>query len=376
MVAVRVRSSPAASMLLVFLMGCGVDEEQGGRRAHAGLRLIPVDSVRLAEADTLYLGNPFSLTADPYDGSFYVSDFFADRVFRFDRDGSLRMRYGRPGSGPGEFTTPGVAWALDSVNLAAVESDRGVIHVFDRTSGVFRRSVPFEGILGSTVPIRTGSVYWLASRNRGRSTSVMTWDTHSDSIRFVLPLPQEYMRSFEGIGRFAAFRSRGTMTAWGDTLLVGMRGLNYLLVASPDGAVLDTLHVPVTHRRGVPANVVNIVDERVPKIDPHLVSSALDHLHRRPDGSFILVHHDSQREGEGPSELITARVFVSMVSADRTRACVDAELPVSQDARPIHGFRGDTLLLLDRRLRGEEVQTWIVSYLVDADGCEWLPTRR
>ena len=366
----------AAVTLILLSLGCGADRGKGGTDAHAGPRLVAVDSILLAEADTLYLGNPYSLATDPFDGSFYVSDFFADRVFRFDRDGSLRMRYGRPGSGPGEFTAPSLAWVLDSRRVAAAENDRHVIHLFDRESGRFERSVPFEGRLGRTAPITLGGMVWMPSRNRRLETSVLGWDTRTDSTFPSIPLPDEYLRSFRGMGRYGAFFTMGSLAGWSDTLMIGMSGVNHLVVATTDGRTRDTLHLPVVRRRGVPHDIVEMLDRPRSAVPRHESASSLAGLFRHPDGSFVLVHHDASREGEWPNELITARVFVSAVSADRTRACVDAELPVSQDARPIHGFNGDTLFLLDRRIHGETMQTWIVSYLVDTDGCAWLPTRR
>ena len=364
----------AAAVLPLLLAACGAEARDVVSRD--GPHLIAVDSILLDEADSLYLGNPYSLAADPYDGSFYISDFFADRVFRFDRDGSLRMRYGRQGSGPGEFTTPTLAWVLDSLRVAAADNDRHVIHLFDRETGRFERSIAYAGRLGRTTPIRLGSSIWMPARDRLRETSVLRWEVETDSTVNSIPLPEEYRRSFRGLGFYGAFFSMGSLAGWSDTIMIGMGGVNHLLVATTDGVARDTLDVPAVRRRGVPDDIVELLDRRRPALPPHEAASALAGLFRRPDGSFVLVHHDSKREGEGPSELITARAFVSVVSADRTRACVDAELPVSQDARPIHGFNGDTLLLLDRRLHGETMQTWIVSYLVDTDGCAWLPTRR
>jgi hypothetical protein len=372
----RARRRFLTPAILFSLVGCRAEAGNEGSAAHAGPRLTPLDSTLVAEADTLYLGNPYSLAIDAFDGSFYISDFFADRVFRFRRDGTLVRTYGRPGSGPGEFRTPTLAWPLDSLHVAAADNDHQLIHVFGRESGELVRSIRYEGRLGSTPPVTVGSVAWMPSRHRGRGTSVAALDLRSDSIRFSVPLPDEYLQSFRGLGRFAAFHAMGAVTAWKDTVLVGMRGLNHLLLARTGGDVVDTLHVPVARRRGVPPNIVAIVDDRDPDVRPHDASSSLDHLFRRPDGSLVLIHHDAKLEGDLPSGLITARAFVSVVSPDRTRACVDAELPVSRDARPIEGFRGDTLFLLDRRIHGEAMQTWIVSYLVQTRGCDWLPTRR
>lgn len=73
--------------------------------------------------------------------------------------------------------------------------------------------------------------------------------------------------------------------------------------------------------------------------------------------------------------VLSARVWVGVLSPDLKRACVDAELPVSQDARSMETFRGDTLFQLDRRMVGDRLETWIRLFLIDPSGCDWISTR-
>lgn len=70
--------------------------------------------------------------------------------------------------------------------------------------------------------------------------------------------------------------------------------------------------------------------------------------------------------------ILTARVWVGVLSPDLTRACVDTELPVSQDARSMEVFRGDTLFQLDRRMIGDRLETWIRMFLIDREACDWI----
>lgn len=378
--AIRRRDGKRTTFVLFLLLltaACGGRDEEAGSGARGPLAVV-VDSVRLDEADTLYLGNPYALAVDPQDGSLYVSDFFADRVFRFRRDGTLVRTYGRPGSGPGEFLTPTLVFVLDARTLAAADDEHARIHLFDRRTGAFLRSVPYEGRLGSSPPVLLGRTVWMPSHNRGRGSSVLAWDAGGDGVRYLVPLPADYIVSARGLGRYAAFYSMGVLTAWADTLLVGMNGRNELLLAAADGRVLDTVHVPAGRRRGVPDDVrARLDDDRTAKArEIFRTASILNQAARAPDGSTLLVHHDSDLEGELPGGLITARVFASVVSPDRRRACVDAEIPVSRDARPIEGARGDTLFVLDRRITaGERLETWIIAYRLDTRRCDWLPTR-
>ena len=363
---------PLLGALLVG--GCGPDAADG---TGGGPALLAIDSVRLVEADTLYLGNPFSLAVDPWDGSFYVSDAYANRVLRYARDGRLAARYGRPGSGPGEFAAPNLAFALDDSTVAAADQYQKRFHLFDRASGALRRSIPYEGRLGMTIPVAVDGVLWAPSRNPATGTAALAWDLRTDGIRYLPALPAEYLRSLERRGRYAAFYSTGTLAAWADTLLVGMSGRNDLVLYHASGRPLDTVDVPVARRRGVPAGLQRRVDEDRDLEQDALfrLASLLYHVHRTPDGSLIVVHRDADLEGEFPGGLITARPFVSIVAPDRRRACVDAELPVSADARPIEGFQGDTLFLLDRRIANDRLETWIVKYRVDTAGCDWLALR-
>jgi hypothetical protein len=258
----------------------------------------------------------------------------------------------------------------------AADNERHLMYLFDRNTGEHLRSVSYRGRLGSTAPIRVGNTLWMPSRSLQDATTALAWDLETDSVRYLGPLPAEYEASLRSIGRYAAFYAMGVLAAWEDTLLVGMRGRNELVLMDHHGTVLDTLHPPVSRRRGVPQNVQQLFDEqRLPRRELYRRVSATAHVNRRSDGSILLVHHDAEvEESDGPS-IITADALVTVITADRRRACVDADLPVSPDARPIHGARGDTLFLLDRRIVGERMETWIVPYLVDTAGCDWIDIR-
>ncbi len=67
------------------------------------------------------------------DGEIYVSDGYGNSVVhRFSAEARLLSTWGRPGTGPGEFTTPHAVWVdrSDRVLVADRENDR--VQVFDR----------------------------------------------------------------------------------------------------------------------------------------------------------------------------------------------------------------------------------------------------
>ena len=98
-------------------------------------------------------------------------------------------------------------------------------------------------------------------------------------------------------------------------MLVAMSGLNEAYLATTDGRVLDTLHVPAVRRRGVPDDIQQRMDDWGSRSSGFELSSA------------------------------------------------------------IRGFHRDTLFLLDRRLNASEdgLETLVRAYRIDTAGCTWLP---
>ena len=215
------------------------------------------------------------------------------------------------------------------------------------------------------------------TRNLEDRTIAAVWRYPEETIDYVVPLPDPYERSTEGLGRFAAFQSFGSVVAWSDTLLSGMSGLNEIYLSTLDGVLLDTLRVPNTTRRGVPPNIQEVFDDLQSfssMTEMFEAASSMYGLYRMSDGNTAVLHHDSTLEGELPTGNITARVYLSVIAADRATACVDALVPYSTEMRPVHTVARDTLFLLDRRLNEAEddLITWIRAYRIDTSDCTWL----
>ncbi len=347
---------PAA---LCVLSACA----ETGRGNAAGPGLVGGDSVVLAESDTLYLGRPADFTIDPRDGTFYVSDAFSGRIVRFDRTGTPLASYGSKGDGPGEFRDAGEVVVMDSA-VAAADDARGLFNLFDRASGRYLGQHRYEGVLRSSAVAKGGEV-WLGAQSLQSRTGVARWDAAAGTTRRLVPLPREYVESQPIGGIF-----NGVFVApWADTLLVGFAGPGALRLAWSDGTVLDTIAVPAARRLGVPADIAKRVEKlSYPEIFQAI--SVLFSLHRLPDGRFALVHHDQQVDRSGG---VTARVFLSLLSPDRRRACVDAEVPAGRAAQPKTAFRGDTLFVLDQSVQGDRAETTVRSYTIDDRRCGWIP---
>ena len=366
-----------AAFAALVAVGCGSDPGAVGDRVPAGPSVTIVDSVLLDENDRFYLGNPFSLVVDTADGSFFISDFFENRILRYARDGRLRQFYGRPGDGPGEFRAISTAFILNDSIVVGAGGRRNLLQLFSKQDGNSVGSQSYSGRVGTggVSPVDGGVVF--PTRDLPNRTIAAVWRYPEATIDYVVPLPEPYQRSMEGLGRFAAFQSFGSVVAWSDTLLSGMSGLNEIYLSTLDGVLLDTLRLPNSRRRGVPPNVQELFDDLQSfssMTEMFEVASAMYGLYRLSDGSTVVLHHDSSLEGELPLGNITSEVYLSVIAPDRTAACVDAPVPYSNEMRPVHTVARDTLFLLDRRLNEAEddLMTWVRVYRIDISGCTWL----
>ena len=366
-----------AAFAALVAVGCGSDPGAVGDRVPAGPAVTIVDSILLDENDRFYLGNPFSLVVDTADGSFFISDFFENRILRYARDGQLRHFYGSPGDGPGEFRAISTAFVLADSIVVGAGGRRNLLQLFSKHDGTSLGAQSYSGRvgMGGVSVVDQGVVF--PTRDPANGTIAAVWRYPEPAIDYVVPLPAPYQRSLEGLGRFAAFQSFGSVVAWSDTLLSGMSGLNEIYLSTLDGVLLDTLLLPNTTRRGVPPNVQEVFDDLQSfssMTEMFEAASSMYGLYRMSDGSTVVLHHDSTLDGELPAGNITSEVYLSIIAPDRMTACVDAPVPYSNEMRPVHTVARDTLFLLDRRLNEAEddLMTWVRVYRIDTSGCIWL----
>jgi hypothetical protein len=364
------RTAGMAGVLAValgFSLSACRDQATPGDAADGGgtPAVTPVFRLVLQETDTLFLSSPGDFGFEPADGSFYITDQFAGRLLQIDRNGHITRTYGRKGSGPGEFAQINLMFSRGN-ELYVNEGRQSVFHVFDRHTGEVQRGHRHPGIFRDVRVV--GQTAWMGMQNSTHGTAVARWDLDSDHVRYMIPLPREYRESQPLAGIFSSV----FVVPWADTLLVGYAGSDDLQLATQEGALVDTVRLPVRARRGVPEDIVR----RLPKLQwPEMIASAssLFGLARLPDGQFGAVHLDQVVNGNS----FTAEGFVSVLSADRRTACVDGMLPLTKDTSPRVLFRGDTLFVLQQRLtEAERPETSITGFVLNTDHCRWLTVDR
>ena len=90
-----------------------------------------------------------------------------------------------------------------------------------------------------------------------------------------------------------------------------------------------------------------------------------------PPGEVAAFYLDVTVDGR----LITAAGFLSVLSPDLRRACVDIPFEFGRDGRPVVAFRGDTLFTLEQRIVSEtRALSASARTTSDTSRCRWLPT--
>ena len=328
-----------------------------------------VDSIVLEESGDDYLALPAPVIPDGA-GGYLIADFNEPRALHYDRDGRLIQRYGRRGEGPGEMMEAQVAlpWGDDEVlvfswNPLAAQS-------FRRDDGQFVERYPLKTVV-ETVVIDSGEL-WLSGAEYGGRSAIRRLKLGDDEAEPVVALPEIY----ESGGAVGGIFNDMPFAKWADTLLVGFMPLPYLIVSDTKGEELDRFEVPVVHRRGNPDDPEAAIEEvlgggRYP--DVFGLFSLTRGVHRRPDGTFLVVHFDLGTDGPPVS---TEAMWVSVIDASLTRACPDGSITLEPGSHPAIGFEGDLLLVLDQVIRGGDAETVVRRIQVETDGCEWVPLSR
>lgn len=332
--------------------------------------LVPLDTIRLEEDESIYLTQPRDLVPDPA-GGWFVLDSGDPKVLSYSEQGRLRGVIGSEGEGPGEFRT-GDALVTMGDTLGVAASNPGVLIFYSGSTGEHLGQVRLPGRVNRTA-IR-GDTLWVDARSFSARTGLLRLVSPYAEGERLVPLPDEYDGSDGGaVGVLAGAFPSASVAVRRDGLLVGYQPLGHLLVTDRDGTVTDTIRIPAVRRRGTPPDLREALMETMRENYFRIfsVASTLEDLHRLSDGSFAVVHLDNRPVETREQLPPPGQLYVSLLSQDLKRACADLEVPLDPEARPVIGFEGDTLLVLQRAIRPDlGVDTFIVRYRLVTDGCD------
>lgn len=345
-----------ALTLLAAGAACGRDARSGGPA------LVALDSVVLAETDSVFVGKPSGFIATP-DGRFVVSDLFTRRVVVFGRDGRVERAIGTRGKGPGELESP--IWiAMDGDSLLYVLDDGETrIEAFDPRTGEFRWGRLLPGRVSMLASYERGVLGGYPDSARNGSVAHITRDTGSFAVTGPLPAILRGNPVVRGV--FGAVE----LTAFRDTLVTAYEVSDRVYLSRMDGPVLDSIQVPVVRRRGSRPDLVARVKDPTTAMQAAYNLSMPGELARMSSGQLALVSFDWQWK----ASRVQGTGYVSLVDPVRRRSCPDAPLPGPGDPIPRVAFRGDTLWVLAQEVEAERPYTVLRSYRVDGARCEWLP---
>lgn len=342
-----------------------------------GPSLILLDTLILQEDAEHYVSAPVGVLQGR-DGSFLISDVFANAILEFASDGRFVRAFGGPGQGPGEFV--GVAPAMRAGGLVgAVDMGGMEIEVFDYQSGEGVGSIGLSPSMRITSMTEVGDSVWIAGMDRDTWMSVgavaatklpsLARTGSEESLRLDrIAVPSPYQTNpimFGALG--TAFLDVGE-----SDIVVGFSGTPYLLHTRV-GAPIDTLPLQPRLRRGAPAEE----DVRSPTeaMDPLLFAneiSVLGPLSRDEDGNIIVVHTDLRVERTAMRPQVSdIRIYVSSTNPDGTRQCADTEIPTASSGHPRVALEGSLLLVVDQiPTAGGEVSTVVRRFEVDPSTCD------
>lgn len=343
-----------------------------------------IDSLVLEENDTLYLGKPEMGFVVDDSGLIYVADEFWNHVVRFRPNGKIDRVFGRAGDGPGEFrSTTRVAATMDTLVVLA---SSGRLKVFNRSTGRFYFERTFgRGLLGD-VQLH-GDHLMLALYDFGSGRGVLSWplaeflqqskasaaDPPSANL---VDMPPEYS-AYPGLREDFGGTS---MALWGDTMMVGHDAVNYVVLYTTLGVPLDTIDLPTRVRRGVPRTALPLFArgrQRTLQESAGAISFLVQ-MWRLPNGEMLLWHQQNRIEQTGEQYKFFGQDFMTLLSADRRRACVDASIPFPGSEWPRLSVHGDTVLALDQIIAGKDSTrgvSVIRRYQIADTHCTWLPVQ-
>jgi hypothetical protein len=168
---------------------------------------------------------------------------------------------------------------------------------------------------------------------------------------------------------FAALHAMSQVLVSGDTLYLGLSGVDSLIAMRLDGSFRESIKIPAKRRRAMAEDAIaEFFNKPRRSVELFQASSFFFGLQRLSDGGFAVLHFDQDRQDRG----ITSKPYLSVISADRRQACVDGSVPLTSDSRMVPAFLGDTLMILSQSVVNATVRTVVYAYTIRTDRCHWI----
>ncbi len=331
-----------------------------------------IDSVLLSDPDTVPLGARL-VFARSASGVLFVADAETGIVVRYEPDGSTPKVLGWRGDGPGEFRGPGTIGlvAHDSL-LTVVDVRRKYLTVLDAKTGTYLRgfNVPFT-IAGHSWTVREDTVFFTAFPS---SNLLVRWNWREDSVVTSIPVPA-WVRDAGNIAASYGWPEAIVQDSLVVALIPTEPGLDLF---HANGTFLGQVRVPAARRLGNPPNLVALQEAQIANDGAFkILASTPVAIGSLSNGNIAILMLDLDlSEGNGGRPLFNVLgYYLSIVSADFQRVCVDALIPFQSDGVSIPTFQNDTLSMLARQVQDDDaVRTVVYAFAISEDGCEWVPT--
>ena len=354
-----------AVLVLLSLAAINVLAGAQTRRGELAAGLRPIDSVRIAETNSLLLSRPNRLVVGNR-GHYFVADAAESRVLEITPSGTIVRAFGRKGSGPGEFQAPGsLAVSGDSL-LAVMDVSLGRVALFDIRTGRYKSGFPLAaGLPSPTLRIQGASVFSGRLQSDLRS-AVVELSFKGDQVSMEGMIPAVLRAHPEFVPLFGAviFAQAGTDT-------YALFEVSQSLFRWKRGAHAgDEVPIPVVHRKGVKPGLFESLSRDPSKGETIAFDRSLPFVLEviRPN-VLGLVTLDGTLTKNG----FSGTYFVTVIDLSLRRVCADLEVPAPHDPRPLVAFSGDTLVVLQQGAdpTGQPASA-IRRFRIVTDGCAWL----
>ncbi len=347
---------PTWSGALLFFAACqptSGDTRPGSAASADSVAAISlIDSVRIQESDSLYVGRPNAIALGP-DGSVFISDIAEHKILRVARTGEGLVRVAGRGGGPGEVSSPSSITILGD-GILAVLNGRKRIEWFDLATLRYRSTLRITSPATSFAAGGDALLFGSLLADSGHAFAILADST--GALRRGGTVPTIYTQSppvAQAFGGIAVAHD-------GDAVLGLFEVSNTLYRWSLRGQPTDSIVLSVTTRRGArPDRIEELLRDPSKGAAlgfqwsvPMLVSPLSG------DRAAVIFYDPTLVKGQyqGPS-------FAQVVDWRQHRSCTDVALPVPEDTPTRFAIRGDTLVAVVQHPSGPDgVSSWIVRW--------------